>query len=255
MLGVVGSLCVDLVDGDPPRPGGAVFYAAQALRLLGSPASILTRCAPDDRETLLPGVGGRELSVDWIPSASTPAFSFSYEGDVRKMAVESVGDPWRPEEVAGTLAEVRWLHVGGLLRTDFPAETLAVLGRGRVLSLDGQALVRPGREGPLLLDTGFDPHVLDGAQILTLSEEEAEVLPVQDLTVPEVIVTLASRGSIVYAGGERHPIEIDPVRGIDPTGAGDAFAVGYLAARSAGKGPVAAARGASSLVSKLLSLR
>jgi sugar/nucleoside kinase (ribokinase family) len=255
MLGVVGSLTLDLVDRGPPRPGGAVVYAAEALRLLGSPASILTRCAPEHREELLPALAGPGLSVDWIPSAVTTAFSFSYEGDLRRMAVESVGDPWRPEEVDGALPGVEWLHVGGLLRSDFPAETLAVLGRGRVLSLDGQALVRPGRGGALHLNAAFDPGLLGGAQVVTLSEEEAAVLPAASLPVPEVVVTLASRGSIVHSGGESQRIEIEPVRGVDPTGAGDAFAIGYLAARSAGEGPVAAARRASTLVSELLARR
>ena len=43
--------------------------------------------------------------------------------------------------------------------------------------------------------------------------------------------------------------------GVDPTGAGDAFAVGYLAARSAGEPPLAAAHRASELVMELLSRR
>ena len=45
-----------------------------------------------------------------------------------------------------------------------------------MLSLDGQALVRPGRTGPLRLDGDVDPRILDPGEILTLSEEEADVL-------------------------------------------------------------------------------
>lgn len=253
MLGVVGSLSLDLVDGGPPRPGGAVFYAAEAIRLVGAPASILTRCAPEHRDELLPGLEGDRLAVDWIPSRTTTVFSFSYEGDLRRMAVEEVGDPWRPEDVAGALPDVRWLHVGGLLRSDFPAETIGALAPGRMLSLDGQALVRPGRTGPLRLDAHVDPRILGHVQMLTLSEEEAAVLPFG--SIPEVVVTLGSRGSILHLGGERHLIEVDPVPDVDPTGAGDAFAVGYLAARSAGDEPLEAARRASELVSELLSRR
>jgi sugar/nucleoside kinase (ribokinase family) len=247
MVGVVGSLSLDLVDGGPPRPGGAVFYAAQALRLLGIPAGILAKCAPADRVDLA------GVDVVWLPAAVTTAFSFSYDGDQRTMAVEQVGDPWRPEDVEGRLPGVEWLHVGGLLRSDFPADTIEVLARSRTLSLDGQALVRRGRPGPLRLDGGVDPRILAAAQILTLSEEEADVLG--DVTVPEVIVTLGSRGSILRAGHQEHRIDIEPVRNVDPTGAGDAFAVGYLAARSSGKEPFAAAQRASDLVSELLSRR
>jgi sugar/nucleoside kinase (ribokinase family) len=246
VLGVVGSLSLDLVDGGPPRPGGAVYYAAQALRLLGAPARIVAKCAPADRVEL-------GIDTEWIPAEVTTTFSFSYDGDARTMSVLEVGDPWRPEDVEGRLSEIEWLHVGGLLRSDFPAETIAALAPGRRLSLDGQALVRPGRPGALHPDGDTDPRILEAAHLLTLSAEEAEVLG--DVDVPELVVTLGSRGSILRAGGEEHRIEIEPVSGVDPTGAGDAFAVGYLAARSSGEPPLAAAHRASALVTELLSRR
>ena len=246
MLGVVGSLALDLVGGGPPRPGGAVYYAAQALRVLAAPAKIIAKCAPADRVDL-------DADVEWLPADATTTFSFSYDGDAREMTVLQVGDPWRPEDVEGRLTGVEWIHVGGLLRSDFPAETIDALAPGRHLSVDGQALVRPDRTGPLRLDGNVDPRILSAAQILTLSEEEAAVLG--DVSVPEVVVTRGSRGSVLHANEATHEIEIEPVTDVDPTGAGDAFAVGYLAARSDGEEPLEAARRASDLVTRLLALR
>ena len=47
-----------------------------------------------------------------------------------------------------------------------------------------------------------------------------------------------------------------PIRGdLDPTGAGDAFAISSLVARSAGQSPTAAARRASSVVAGILAGR
>src|SRR5919206_4673714 len=96
------------------------------------------------------------------------------------MRMEAVGDPWTPQEargwVARALERVTWVHVAPLARTDFPAETLAALARGRRLSLDGQGLVRPARTGPLRLDGDYDPEVLRHATILKLAAEEARVL-------------------------------------------------------------------------------
>jgi sugar/nucleoside kinase (ribokinase family) len=86
-----------------------------------------------------------------------------------------------------------------------------------------------------------------------MSEEEAAVLG--DVSVPEVVVTQGSRGSTLYTRGERHSIAIDPVPDVDPTGAGDVFAVGYMAARSGGAEPLEAAQRASDLVTRLLALR
>ena len=92
------------------------------------------------------------------------------------------------------------MHVAPLLRSDFPAETIAALARGRRISFDGQGLVRVREPGPLRLDADFDPAVLRHVQILKLAEEEAEVIGgVDELGVPEVLVTYGSTGSRVYA--------------------------------------------------------
>jgi 2-dehydro-3-deoxygluconokinase len=67
------------------------------------------------------------------------------------------------------------------------------------------------------------------------------------------LVTLGSRGSLVLANGRLERVATQPVEGkIDPTGAGDAFAVAYLAARSGGHAPAASARRAGALVTGLL---
>jgi sugar/nucleoside kinase (ribokinase family) len=256
-LAVVGSLSRDLVGGSPPRPGGSVYYAARALRTLGRRASILTKCSAAHRPELVPALVATGLPVTWRPAAETTTFRFSYEGDVRRMAVETVGDPWTADDFRGALAGIRWLHAGALLRSDFPAAILAELGRGRALSLDGQALVRPARTGPLSLEGNFDPELLEHVQILKLSEEEAAALgrPLETLGVPEIVLTLGSRGSIVFAHGRSERIRTSPLHGVDPTGAGDVFAAAYLAARCAGDSPGTAATRASALVSGLLSGR
>jgi len=84
----------------------------------------------------------------------------------------------------------------------------------------------------------------------TENAQRADPLPALD------VVHAASReirGSVVYADGSAQRIHTRAADGdIDPTGAGDAFAVAYLAARSAGHMPSGAARRASSLVVQLL---
>jgi 2-dehydro-3-deoxygluconokinase len=60
--------------------------------------------------------------------------------------------------------------------------------------------------------------------------------------VAEVIVKLGADGAFVSADGVREPVPTTPVTPVDTSGAGDAFDAGYLAARLADHGPVAAAR-------------
>lgn len=257
LLAVIGNLSRDVVDGGPPRVGGAPYYAARALRLIGGPARIVTKCAERDRGLLRPLVAVG-VPVSWHPAASTSAFSFAYDGGERRMSIEEIGEPWTAEE-AREARGAEWVHAAPLLRSDFPPETLAALARGRKLSLDGQGLVRPARTGPLVLDAEFDPAVLRHVHVLKLAEEEAEALGALDedglrrLAVPEIVVTLGSRGSLVWTRGRLEAVPAQIVRRVaDPTGAGDAFAVAYLAARGRGYAPAAAARRASLIVATLL---
>jgi sugar/nucleoside kinase (ribokinase family) len=261
-VAVVGPLSIDRIAGRPPRIGGCPYYAARALRSLHTRAVIVAKCASADRPALARPLVRLGLPVVWRDSAATAGFSFSYAGEQRTMTVDAVADPWTPDELAAPLRGVRWVHVAPLARTDFPPETLAALARGRRLSLDGQGLVRAGRTGRLELDAEYDPAVLQHLSILKLSDAEAELVveglderALRRLGVPEVVVTLGSRGCVVFADGVAELVRAHPVRSADPTGAGDVFAAGYLAARSAGAAPTAAARRASALAADLLAGR
>jgi sugar/nucleoside kinase (ribokinase family) len=230
--------------------------------VLGLPALVGAKCAEADRDSLLTPLVRLGLPVLWRGGSSTATFSFRYEGDRRVMDVDALGDPWTPADLHG-LERADWVHVGGLARSDFPAETLAALARERRLSFDGQGLVRPERTGPLELDGDYDPEVLRHVSILKLAEEEAQTLvgdPDEDALrsfgVPEVVVTFGSKGSLVLANGRLERVAAQPAGDeVDPTGAGDAFAAAYLASRSTGHAPVGAARRATALVAGLLERR
>jgi len=250
-LALVGNLARDRVDGSPPRIGGGPYYAARAWRGLGTRATIFTRCGREERVPFIRKLTALGLPVVSLEGSDTTSFSFHYEGSVRIMTVEHLGNPWTPDD-AEILAPGAWVHVAPLLRSDFPAETLAAIARGRRLSFDGQGLVRAAELGPLKLDANFDPALLEHVQILKLAEEEAEVIGAVDtLGVPEVLVTYGERGSRVYYKGQSEKVGAWPIA-TDPTGSGDAFSAAYLAGRAQGLAPVSAARQATGVVAALL---
>jgi sugar/nucleoside kinase (ribokinase family) len=259
-VAVLGSVSLDRVAGRPPRIGGGPYYAGRALRALGARATIVAKCAAPDRPLILPALVRLGIPVLWRDSAATAAFTIDYDGEQRRMLVDAIADPWTPDEVQ--LAGASWVHVAPLARSDFPAETLDALARGRHVSLDGQGLVRPARVGPLEPDGDYDPAVLCSISVLKLSEHEAALLvdglderALARLGVPEVVVTLGSRGCIVFHEGIAELVRARRVESADPTGAGDAFAAVYIAARSRGAAPTAAARRASALVADVLAGR
>ena len=127
------------------------------------------------------------------------------------------------------------------------------------MSFDGQGLARSSEIGPVTLDRNFDPALLRHVDVLKLSQEEAEALGVgleeralRSLGVPEIVVTLGSNGSVVYADGLAERVPTRPLDVPDPTGAGDQFTAAYVSYRSRRHSPVAAARLASEVVHSLL---
>jgi len=250
-LALVGNLSRDVVDGGPPRIGGGPYYAARAWRALGARGTIFTRCGPEERVAYSRRLISVGLPVVMLPGTSTTSFSFYYVDSTRVMTVEHTGDVWTTSD-ADAITPGAWVHVAPLLRSEFPKETLAALARGRRLSFDGQGLVRAAEIGPLRLDADFDRELLRHVQILKVAEEEAEVIgAVDELGVPEVLVTYGPKGSRIHYDGRWETVGAWPVA-TDPTGSGDAFSAAYLAGRSGGLTPVSAARRATALVSALL---
>jgi sugar/nucleoside kinase (ribokinase family) len=263
-VAVAGNFARDRVDGGPPSPGGCPFFAAEALRRLGREGQIVSRYAPEDAELFEPGLAALGRPVTLLPAERTSGFALDYVGEERAMTVTAAGTTWQPGDADALDSRVEWIHVAPILRSDFPADALAALAAGRKLSLDGQGLVRAPRLGPLTLDADYDPAMLDHVTVLKLAEEEAHVVAggpfdkasAHTLGVPEVLLTLGSHGAVVFADGTETFVPASPpVLGVQTTGAGDVFMVGYVVARCDGLDPVAAAKSASRLVAEMLDER
>ena len=259
-LGVVGHVSLDRVDGGIPRLGGAPWYAARALRLLGHPAVLVTKLAAEDSRRGLHALG---LPVAWRAAPTTIAFRIENAADRRELELEERGEAWSLADAEGwvreALAGCDWVHAGPLAGDDFSPEVLAALRRGRRLSFDGQGLARSSEVGPLTLGGDYDAELLGHVDLLKLSQEEADALGIgledeslRSLGVTEIVFTLGSKGSIVYADGRAEHVPARPLAVPDPTGAGDQFTAAYLVYRSRRHSPVSAARLASGVVHSLL---
>jgi sugar/nucleoside kinase (ribokinase family) len=257
---VAGNVSLDRVGGTPPRPGGCPVFAVHALRLLERTGQVVTRCSEADRPLFARALEAPGIDVTVLDGPETAAFDIDYRNGARTMTVTCLGTVWTAADADQLSPEIGWVHVAPLTRTDFPPDVLAAFAKGRRLSLDGQGLVRDARLGPLRQNDHFDPTVLASASVLKLAEEEAEIVGnghfdaqvARTLGVAEVLVTRGERGVDIWVEGRVSHIRAAPVAGVETTGAGDAFAVAYVVARSEGASPADAARGAASLVSRLL---
>jgi sugar/nucleoside kinase (ribokinase family) len=139
------------------------------------------------------------------------------------------------------------LHVTGYLLLGEPMasrcmEAIAVANQSEIhisIDLADPFVVHTCRDSLLHILTEFATVVFLNADeakaLLGCGPREAAERLAED--VAHVIVKDGSRGSYVRCGGSEYHIDVHPIQAIDTTGAGDAYAAGYLYGLSQGWGP------------------
>ena len=263
---VLGNLAIDVINGAPKSPGGCASFSGVALQAAGGHGHIVALAAQKDHalfDSLLDTFGS---ILRILPADRTSAFRLDYEDvDHRQMSVDAIGPVWGRAEIEAADPDTTWVHLAPLLRTDFPASTLALLAeRGHRVAYDGQGLVRADRLGPLVVDRHYPHELLRHLSVLKLAEDEAVIVadgPFDESTakrlgVPEILVTYGSEGCDIYTDDTvvRVPAAWR-VEGVQTTGAGDMFTSCYVANRAAGADPRRAVELASELVARELDRR
>ena len=191
----------------------------------------------------------RQAGVDTLcyPSRHTVYFENRYGIDTnnRTQRVLAKADPFTLEEMRPL--EARVFHLGSLLADDFPLDAIESLAGRGTLSVDAQGFLRYV-DGDKVYPCDWEQkrQVLQMVDILKVNEHEIESLTgYSDLEpaarvlagwgVKEVLMTLGSYGSVIYADGQMHRIPAyRPKQLVDATGCGDTYATGYLYMRSRG---------------------
>jgi fructokinase len=120
-------------------------------------------------------------------------------------------------------------------------------GRKVALSLSDAFCVDRHRAGFLDLLASVDILFANEAEICALFEQNEfnSAANVAAHMVPLAVLTRSEAGSLVVAGATRHRVEAVSTTVLDTTGAGDAYAAGFLTARARGDSLEACARLAS----------
>jgi sugar/nucleoside kinase (ribokinase family) len=165
----------------------------------------------------------------------------------RTQRVLAKADPFTLDEMKGLEAKV--FHLGSLLDDDFSPEVVKYLSTKGKISIDVQGYLREVRgEKVYAVDWKDKEEILDFTDIIKLNEHEMEVitnsknprtvaLKLVEHGVKEVVITLGSYGSLIYAGGKFYEIPAyEPREIVDATGCGDTYSTGYLYMRMKGAG-------------------
>jgi len=243
----IGHITLDKVvnpSGEVHMPGGTSFYFSHAIANLDARYGLVTAIADSER-AIVSGLESMGISVKALPSTHTVYFENIYglDQDSRKQRVTQKADPFEVnsflEVDAGTY------HLGPLLGDDIPLAVIKYLSAKGVVSLDVQGYLRIVKDQNVVAtDWAEKTEALPYVDILKANDSELAVLTGCDdvregaqiiaaLGVNEVVVTLGSKGSLIYTGGEFHEIPAyTPNEIVDATGCGDTYMAGYLYKRS-----------------------
>ena len=262
---VVGHITRDIVRvGQRTRaiPGGTAYYASVALRRLGLKVAVVTKMAKGDEVPVLRDLRREKIEVlcEGGPISSVFENTYSTEHpDDRTQRIRSVGTPFLPEDVATIMATS--FHFGPLSNQDIPLRLLTQRSpTARIVSLDVQGMLRPAHAGSVIeQDWPEKQEGLACVDVLKANEKEAVILSGEKMVdraaatlasfgPKEVVITMGSRGSLIYAGGDLYRIPCYRPRKIeDPTGCGDTYMAGYLYQRLKGAAPEMAGRFAAAM--------
>ena len=218
--------------------GGAAAYSSIAARELGLRAGVVSAVGRDFLHC--EKLHGISLAFVDLPfeeggqeGISTTTFANIYdEHGIRRQIIKSISVPIRPEHIPSEWldAEIVYLcpvadEVDPSIVHMFPSSLIGVSPQGwmRQWDTDGQVSPSKWKDAPSVL-----PHV----NVLVMSEED--VLPFPEvmreyMELAEIMVlTRGERGSTLFHDGQVIDFPACPTYTVDPTGAGDVFAVAFL---------------------------
>lgn len=242
-------------------PGGTAFYFSHALARLDADYLLVTALAETEMEAVA-GLRAKGIEVRAWPSAHTVVFEnrYGHNPDERTQRVLQEADAFTVEQLRDVEAQV--FHLGPLLANDIPAAVIKALAVKGKVSLDVQGFLRRVKDQQVLgTDWAEKKELLPFIHYLKANEEELELLTgssdvyqgaktLAAWGVKEVIITMGSRGSLLYSGERFYTIPaFVPARVTDATGCGDTYMAGYVYSRIKGEGLQASGEFAAAMAS------
>lgn len=245
----IGHITKDKVinnKGEFYMAGGTAYYFANALQKLPVKFNLITAVGKTEA-AVVADLHNKNISVKAIPSAHSVFFENIYTDnqDHRTQRVLQKATPFTTAAIADI--DARIFHLGPLLADDISLDIIKSLyGRG-IISLDVQGFLREVQSQNVIAVDWLDKkEALKHISILKANEFELEVLTgcadieegakvLYNWGVKEAVITLGSKGSVIYADSTFYHIPAYvPTNIVDATGCGDTYMAGYLYQRVKG---------------------
>lgn len=246
-IAVLGPLAKDLINIDGKEEtylGGIPYYEACALDALGIDVTAYVTYSKQDEVLVNKSFSGIKFHPIYTEKTITHRLSYkSKQPDIRNVEVIEYDPSVFPVDntILEELQKFNYIILGPLYYENIPYEffenmkdsNLILNNFGIFTYLEESIPVKKNRENLVRIAPFIKYLFLDEEEIKFASdkhtvEESAEYF--LSLGIKLVVVTLGSKGSVIFTNGEKHTIPAFPPRElIDPTGAGDTYVAGFMA--------------------------
>ena len=245
----IGHITLDKVvtsQAERYMAGGTSFYFSNAIRNMDVRYLLVTSLAENEMQ-FVSDLRNLDIEVQATLCKHTVYFEniYSHNQDHRTQRVLQTAAPFAIEQLQHINAAI--YHLGPLLADDIPLELIKWLSLKGKVSLDVQGYLRKVENNNVCpIDWEDKKEALQYVHILKANESEMEVLTghtdvhkaallLNNWGVKEVVITLGSLGSVIYADGIFYDIPAYiPAAVTDATGCGDTYMAGYLYQRIKG---------------------
>ncbi len=242
-LCVIGHITLDKVvtaHSLKYMPGGTAYYCSKALQHFDLNYLLVTALAKSE-EYITNDLSEAGINAISLASDHTVYFEniYSKDLDYREQNVLQKATAFSVSAMPEINANI--FHLGPLLADDIPVSLIKELSAKSIISLDVQGYLRTVNDKKINHTNWPEmKEALPYITILKANESEMEVISgttntheaakyIASLGVKEVVITLGSKGSLVYAENIFYKIPAFKASAIvDATGCGDTYMAGYL---------------------------
>lgn len=223
----IGHVCQDIVE-DGYALGGSASYCSLAAHHLGKKAGILTSF--DDDFSFLSAFAN--ISIHNKKASSTTIFENVYQGDNRTQYLHKKAANILASDLPANWKNVPLVHLGPIAdEVDF--DLINAFSPDTIIVATPQGWIRQWDEKTRIVSPKIlDWNKLKGIDILILSEEDIfgyeDLFPTIIAQTELVVLTKGAKPATVFHQNTQKDFPVFPVEPIDPTGAGDTFATGFL---------------------------
>ena len=228
-------------------PGGTSFYFSKAIQSFDINYALVTALGSQE-SYIVDDLRKEGIEVTALDSDFTVHFEniYSQNQDHRDQNVLHTAASFDVPKMPAIEAKI--FHLGPLLANDISVDLIKFLASKGEVSLDVQGFLRDVKDKKVhYQDWEAKKEALPFITYLKANEVEMKAITgtsdvqkgseyLAEMGVKEVIITLGSKGSVVYTKGAFFEIPAyEPEAVIDATGCGDTYMAGYLLQRVKGE--------------------